>query len=37
LLGFSDVAYFSRFFRRLERVSPRDFRQQQVSYERTPA
>jgi AraC family transcriptional activator of pobA len=37
LLGFSDVAYFSRFFRRLERVSPRDFRQQQASYGRTPA
>jgi AraC family transcriptional activator of pobA len=37
LLGFSDVGYFSRFFRRLERVSPRDFRQQQASYGRTPA
>lgn len=37
LLGFSDVGYFSRFFRRLEQVSPRDFRQQQVSHGRTPA
>jgi AraC family transcriptional activator of pobA len=37
LLGFSDVAYFSRFFRRLECVSPREFRQKQASYGRRPA
>lgn len=34
LLGFSEVAYFSRFFRRLEGVSPREFRQQQPGYTR---
>lgn len=27
LLGFTEVAYFSRFFRRFEGVSPREFRQ----------
>jgi AraC family transcriptional regulator, transcriptional activator of pobA len=33
LLGFSEVAYFSRFFRRLEGMSPREFRQQrQAAY-----
>jgi AraC family transcriptional activator of pobA len=37
VLGFSDVAYFSRFFRRLARVSPREFRHKQASYGRTPA
>lgn len=34
LLGFSEVAYFSRFFRRLEGVSPREFRQRQSHYAR---
>ena len=37
LLGFSEVAYFSRFFRRLEGISPREFRQQQPDYARGAA
>jgi len=34
LLGFSEVAYFSRFFRRLEGASPREFRQRHANYRR---
>ena len=37
LLGFSEVAYFSRFFRHLEGVSPREFRQQKGNYSRGAA
>lgn len=37
LLGFSEVAYFSRFFRRLEGVSPREFRQRHASGMRNDA
>ncbi|WP_080741460.1 MULTISPECIES: helix-turn-helix domain-containing protein [Burkholderia] len=33
LLGFSEVAYFSRFFRRQEGVSPREFRQRRGNYQ----